>query len=322
MAIRPQSFDDFHGQPGAIGMLRVAVRSALARKKPLGHVLIVGSAGLGKTTLSASVLPTELGVKVQSLVCSAIEKPADLIPTLTRMKAREILFLDEVHAMNRLCHETLFGVLEDFKIDVRIGDGKDAQILSVEIEPFTVLAATTRSGLLSEPFRDRFKHTINLVLYNDDDMAKVLQWTATQYEVTLPDPTLLIPACHGTARYASRLIEACIDTIWCGDVTIPSLDLTPAIIEATLRRLGYAPNGLSKAEVALLRRLASSSGPVGLNTLAAVLDEEADTVESVYEPWLLQLGLLEKTPSGRKITVAGKKALKATQWPGPPSKSN
>ena len=310
MAIRPQRFSEFTGQPAAKSVLEVAVRSAKARGKPLGHVLITGPKGLGKTTLAMSVLPTELGVHARDLVCSSIEKLPQLTSVLCTMQAGELLFLDEAHCLPRIVHEALYSVLEDQKLTVVIGEGSNAKTMTVELPAFTVVMATTREALIPEPMRDRAKHHLRLELYSDDEMADILAWTAYKHDQVLHDLRGLVAACHGTARHAGRLIEACIDTLY-GSAWDPRGGITADVIQATLQRLGYSANGLTIPEVKLLRRLAESSGPVGLNTLGAYLDEDTVTLEEVYEPWLLQKSFMIRTPSGRQITPAGKKALKA-----------
>ncbi len=314
-AVRPDSFEAFHGQPVAIDQLKVAVKSAVRRKAVFGHTLITGSPGLGKTTLATSVLPFELGVTVRSLVCSAISEPKEFLPVITTMKPGELLFLDEIHALPRECFEVLYSVLEDSKLTIVLGDDKNKQAIELALEPFTIVGATTRAGMIPIPLVDRFKHHLKLDLYSDAEMAEILSWTASRLDVAFA-PTcadLLVPACHGTARHAGKFIEACIDSLYASDAADPKL-IDQSTVTATLKRLQYASNGLSRSEVQLLERLADASGAVGLNTLSSVLDEDSDTVSSIYEPWLLRQSLIEKTPSGRKITPKGRQALKDAVW--------
>ncbi len=312
-AIRPKSFNEFHGQKAAVDLLKVAVLSAKRRKKPLGHALLTGPAGVGKTTLAMSVLPNELGAEARSLVCSAISEPKQFLPVLSTMKEGSLLFLDELHCLPRICQEQLFSTLEDGTLTISFDDDKTPP-MSVKLPDFTIIGATTREGLLAQPLRDRFKHQIKLELYSDDEMVEVLGWTVLAMDATFDQNAvdLLVKPCHGTARFASRLIEACIDTCFAQEEEPDEqiIVINKDIIKATLKRLGYSPvHSFSKPEFQLLIRLASASGATGLNTLASLVDEEVVTVSEIIEPWLLRKGFIEKTPSGRKITQAGRNAL-------------
>ncbi len=308
---RPTTFDSFHGQAAAIEQLRVPVVAARKRGEPLGHVLLVGPAGCGKTTISASVIPTELGCldRVRSLVCSSIEKPQDFLPTVSTMPAGGVLFLDEIHALPKQVCEQLYSVLEDSRLTIVTGEDPHKQVIELELDRFTVIAATTREGLLPAPLRSRFKHTVHLDLYTEDEMAQILSWHAEANQLKLAPAAAraLSQVCHGTARHAVNFVDACHDTISASDDA--DAGITMSVVHATLKRLGYR-NGLSKREIQLLRRLAeTSTGVAGLATLAAYMDEETTTVETVYEPWLLQVGLIERTPQGRRITDKGRLEL-------------
>lgn len=313
MANRPTTFATFHGQPAAVEQLRVPVAAAKRRKQQLGHVLLVGPPGLGKTTLGASVLPTELGVPpehVKTLVCSSIEKPTDFLPTLTTVHPGGVLFLDEIHALPRQVVEQLYSVMEDGKLTIVTGEEPNKQVIEFELDPFTIVAATTREGLLTGPLRARFKHTVRLELYSDKDMEEVLQWHADQHGLMFGTGAVieLAQVCHGTARHAVNFVDACLDTIH-ADPKADSDFIGLSVVNATLLRLGYH-NGLSKREVQLLRRLAeTTTGVAGLQTLSAYMDEETTTIEEVYEPYLLQAGLIERTPQGRRITAKGRAEL-------------
>jgi Holliday junction DNA helicase RuvB len=221
-----------------------------------------------------------------------------------------VLFLDEVHRLPAVVAEHLYTVLEDSTVTVVLGDANNRQPMTIELEPFTVIAATTREGLLPAPLRDRFMQQITLELYSDSDMSTVLNWTAQAQDIALSPEAAkaLVPACHGTARHAVALIGACIDTIYSEDVVDKPL-ITTAVARQTLQRLGFTADGLSTREVKLLRVLAAAPGPVGLATVADLLDEEPETIEDVYEPYLLRAGYLARSPKGRVITPMGKAAV-------------
>lgn len=310
MIRRPKTFEEFNGQPSVVNQLRIAVRSAKLRKQLLSHTLFLGPAGLGKTTFGLSVIPNELGIEATMFNCACVTKPQDILPTLTSIKPGSILFLDEVHALAGTgVYDALLSLLEGSTVTINVGEGNNKRILTVQVEPYTILAATTRESSLPEPLRDRFRHQVRFTLYDDASMAAVLKWTATQTGASFNETAItpLVAACHGTARHAVRLVEACVDTI-AGDERFADRDLQDIsrdVVLATLERLGYQ-EGLTAPEFDLLERLhRAPQGKLGLSTLASVLDEETRTVEQVYEPYLLQKGLIVKTTNGRQITPAG-----------------
>jgi Holliday junction DNA helicase RuvB len=316
--IRPTHFGEFMGQPQAVKQLSVPVEAARKLGRPLGHVLLSGPHGLGKSTLGGHVLPTEMNAtsKTRTVNCAAVEEPQDLLPTLLMMEEGGILFLDEIHRLPKQFCEQLYSVMEDRKLTILTGDERNRQAMVVDLPAFTIIGATTREGLLPDPLRDRFKHSVKLVLYSDRDMETVLVWTGFNQQVDLRQVTRsrmqsLVKACHGTARIAVMLIDALVDTVVVSGGPTPPFRVENKDVEATLDRLGFSKNGLSKAERTLLNQLhRSDEGTVGLGSLSRMLDEEQDTVELVYEPWLLQQGYIAITSKGRKVTDAGLKALK------------
>jgi Holliday junction DNA helicase RuvB len=312
---RPNSFETFLGQTAAIEHLKVSTRAAKRLGRPHGHVLFTGAPGLGKSTLASYVLPAELGSQSTVVNCASIEKPADLLPTLSTVKQGQVLVLDEIHCLLMPLKETLYSVMQDSVLPIVLGEGDKRQVLNLTLPAFTLVGCTTRDGLLPIPLLDRFKHTIRLESYTDREMIDVLTWMAQNSEaeaITGEAAAVLATACHGTARHAGRLIESCVETAAAGG--LPTLAITREVAVSTLTRLRYAPTGLSAAEVQLLDCLAGSSrGTMGLNTLASVMDEEALTVSEIYLPWLLKSGYIETTPAGRTITEKGRQVLAASK---------
>lgn len=313
--IRPLSFGEFNGQRPIVEHLKIAVTSARHLKKPLGHVLFIGPPGLGKTTLGASVLAAELGVPAVIVNCGAIKRAQDIMPTVSTIKEGQILFLDEIHNLPADVKDTLLTVMEDFKLPIFIGEGDERRILTANLPPFTLVGSTTREGKLPQPFRDRFKHVLRLNLYSDLEMAGVLHWTADKLGLGIYTEAVvrLTPPCHGTARHAGRLLEACQQTMISTDPS--QVAITGECVVATLKRLGYTSNGLTAQEFNLLKALRDSKTALGLSTLGALLDEENATVEEIYEPWLLKKAYIVKTTKGRVITTAGIDAIKDGDWP-------
>lgn len=306
--IRPARFNSFIGQVKAIQQLTVAVKAAKARKLPLGHILLLGPAGLGKTTLGCSVVPTEFGAgKATYVNCSAVEKTTDLLPILTTQKAGSILFMDEIHALIPAAREFMLSLLEDSRITVPLGDDK-SDLMTVDLPKYTVIAATTRPAALSDPMRDRFMHIVQLEPYSVTETAEIIQWHAEMRSMACDLSTvekLLAPVCRGTARHAVRLVEACTDTCF-ADYDGIETKIGENIITATLKRLGYASN-LTPQEIALLRALhGAKDNRLGLNTLGAQLHEDPQTVEIIIEPWLLQNGYITRELKGRVLTDSGK----------------
>lgn len=304
--IRPDCFDSFHGQSMVIDNLRIAVKSALRQCKPLGHILFTGPAGLGKTTLAVSVLPKEMRVDFTHVNCAAVEKAADLTAVLSSASEGSIVFLDEIHALPFSAREHLLTVMEDFKLNVALGDGDATSVIEVRLPPFTVVGATTRQGVLDGPMRSRFVNIFSLSPYNNEEMFEVLRWLAERRGCLIDDEAMgiLIPPVHGVARKAVNLLEACIDTYFSTDPEDGAIVIQGSTVQKTLDRLGYVKE-FSPEEVKYLFILTEVGRPIGLKAIAAHLDETTATVEDIYEPWLLRNGYVRREPKGRVLTRRG-----------------
>lgn len=308
MAVRPTTFADFNGQADIIENLTFSVRSALRRQQPLGHTLFTGPAGLGKTTLAASVLPAELQCSVQSINCAAIEKPQDLMLVLARAEGGSILFLDELHALPVAAREHLLTAMEDQVLYVKLDADETAE---VRLPLFTVIGATTREGLLDGPLRSRFVNTFTLQPYTIREITEIAVWHLKGHpvqSVTTDALALLAQASQGVARKAVGLIESCIDTHFgaegCSDDFVTFND---TLVKNTLDRLGYR-GAIEPRQARYMKYLYQQSKPVGLRTLAQALNETVQTVEEAYEPWLVAQGLITKESRGRQLTTAGRRA--------------
>jgi len=305
--VRPATFKSFIGQEQAVKQLRVAVAAAKARTMAMGHTLLLGPAGLGKTTLGCTVIPNEMGVQSATYVnCSAVEKTTDLLPILTTQKAGSILFMDEIHALIPAAKDYMLSLLEDSRITVAMGGGKD-DMMTIDLPKFTVVAATTRPAALSEPLRDRFMHIVSLTAYTDDQIADIIDWHAAQRDMPCKKDEvrfMLAPLCRGTARHAVRFVESCLDTVFAENYP-PSIGRD--VIVETLSRLGYTSNMTPAERKVLIALSKAKDRRLGLNTLAAQVDEDPSTVAEIIEPWLLQMGYIVRELKGRILTDAGAK---------------
>jgi len=298
---RPSRLDDFVGQHKHKENLRVYVEAARRRNEPLDHILLCGPPGLGKTTL-AHILANEMGVHLHITSGPVIEHKGVLTGLLTKLVRRDILFIDEIHRLNVTVEETLYPAIEDFRIDVMMGDGAYAESLSLDIRPFTLVGATTRTGLLTKPLQERFGVSLRLDYYPVEDLTQIIQRSAQLLGVPC-DPKgarALAARSRGTPRVANRLLRRARDF---AEVE-GNGQITEGIVELTGERLDVDPEGLDDMDRRLLRLLIESydGGPAGIETLAAALSEPRDTLEDVYEPYLLQQGLLARTPRGRVAT--------------------
>ena len=300
-SLRPRTLDEYIGQEKVKSNLRVFIEGAKKRGEPLDHVILHGPPGLGKTTLAA-IIANEMGVMMRKTSGPAIEKPKDLAALLTNLNENDILFIDEIHRMNRAVEEILYPAMEDRQIDIIIGQGPVATSICLELKNFTLVGATTRSGQLSSPLRDRFGIDLKLELYTPNDLKKIIVRSAGILNVDIePDGAMEIASrSRGTPRIANRLLRRVRDFAQVyGDGTI-----TKELANDALLRLEIDHCGLDSIDRRLLKSIIDNygGGPVGLDTIAATVNEESVTIEDVYEPYLMQQGFLTRTPRGRCVT--------------------
>jgi Holliday junction DNA helicase RuvB len=312
-SLRPRSLDDFVGQERVKEQLSIALEAAKARGEALDHVLLVGPPGLGKTSL-AHIIREELGVGIRSVAGPALERK-DVAAILTAVEARDVVFVDEIHRLSRASEEILYPALEDFRLDIIMGQGTAARTLTLDLPPFTLVGATTRTGLLTSPLRDRFGITFRLDYYEDGELSTIVRRSAGILGVEIADEAAdeIAGRARGTPRVGNRILRRVRDV---AQVRHQGA-ITTAIAREALELLEVDEAGLERLDRELLRSIAEkySGGPVGLGTLAAALGEEPDTIEYVYEPYLLQLGFIQRTPRGRTITALGRAHLGAAPEP-------
>jgi Holliday junction DNA helicase RuvB len=308
-SLRPQKLSEYIGQVKAREHLGIAIEATKARKEPLDHLLLYGPPGLGKTTL-AQILGHELGVAVKVTSGPVLERAGDLASILTSLEDGDILFIDEIHRLNRVVEEVLYPALEDFKIDILLGKGPSAQSIQLNLKRFTLVGATTRPGMLSAPLRDRFGMTLRLDFYEPEELRTILVRSAAILGVALDEQGALEMAkrSRGTPRIANRLLKRLRDY---AQVRAQG-EITRQVADAGLKMLEVDSLGLDTVDRNYLRVLIEkfNGGPVGLDNLAVSLSEDADTLEDVVEPFLIQRGFLARTPSGRKATLAAFDHLK------------
>jgi Holliday junction DNA helicase RuvB len=300
--LRPRTLDDYIGQERVRANLDVSIAAARQRGEALDHVLLYGPPGLGKTTL-AYVIGNELGVPVRGTSGPALEKPGDLAAILTNMKSREVLFIDEVHRMSPIIEETLYPAMEDFELDIVIGQGPSARSVKLPLQPFTLIGATTRAGLLTSPLRARFGIVHRLDFYTETDLAEIVSRSARILGVDI-DPEAadeVARRSRGTPRIANRLLRRVRDY---AQVRADGR-ITTGVCHDALQLLEVDAHGFDEADRRLLRTIIDkfSGGPVGLNSLAAAIGEEKDAIEDIYEPYLIQIGFLDRTSRGRVATA-------------------
>ena len=308
VSLRPQYLDDYIGQKGVKENLKIFIEAARRRGEPLDHVLFYGPPGLGKTTL-AGIIANELGVNIKITSGPAIERAGDLAAILTNLEENDVLFIDEIHRLNRSVEEVLYSAMEDYALDIIIGKGPSARSIRLDLARFTLIGATTRAGSLSAPLRDRFGVISKFELYTVEELTEIIRRTARILGVTADEDSLVEMAkrSRGTPRVANRMLKRIRDFSQVKGNGIIDMEITREALEA----LGVDELGLERLDreilIGIIERF--NGGPVGIDTIAASIGEERVTIEDVYEPYLIQTGLLYRTQKGRMVSPAGYKHM-------------
>lgn len=301
MTLRPKWIDEYIGQDKTKEKLKIFIQAAKGRKEPLDHVLLYGPPGLGKTTL-ANIIANEMGVNIRVTSGPAIERPGDIASILTNLGEEDVLFIDEIHRLNRTVEEILYPAMEDYALDIIIGKGPSARSVRLDLSRFTLIGATTRAGLLTSPLRDRFGVMLDLDLYNDCDLQKIVKRSSSILNIEVDDEGALEIAkrSRGTPRIANRLLKRVRDYAQVVEKGI----ITWNVAKKGLKILEIDDLGLDRVDRKLILTMIENfnGGPVGVDTLSAATGEERTTIEDVYEPYLLQIGFINRTPRGRVVT--------------------
>lgn len=311
LSLRPKILGEYVGQEDIKRNLAVALKAAQKRKEPIEHILLYGPPGLGKTTL-ANIIAHEMGVNIKTTSGPAIEKQGDLASILSNLEENDILFIDEIHRLKTQVEEILYSAMEDFALDIIIGKGPATRSMRINLPKFTLIGATTKAGLLSSPLRDRFGHIFKLDFYEDSEMESILKRSASILDIKIEDEAIReIARCsRKTPRIANRLLKRVRDFASVEGLETVNLKLT----KESLALIGVDKLGLDKTDRKILVTIIEkfNGGPVGLNAIAAAASEEIETIEDIYEPFLMQLGFLDRTSRGRMVTPNGYSHLKIT----------
>lgn len=311
VSLRPKILGEYVGQEDIKRNLAVALKAAQKRKEPIEHILLYGPPGLGKTTL-ANIIAHEMGVNIKTTSGPAIEKQGDLASILSNLEENDILFIDEIHRLKTQVEEILYSAMEDFALDIIIGKGPATRSMRINLPKFTLIGATTKAGLLSSPLRDRFGHIFKLDFYEDTEMESILKRSASILDIKIEDEAIReIARCsRKTPRIANRLLKRVRDFASVEGLETVNLKLT----KESLALIGVDKLGLDKTDRKILVTIIEkfNGGPVGLNAIAAAASEEIETIEDIYEPYLMQLGFLDRTSRGRMVTPNGYSHLKIT----------